>query len=216
MALPNGTDTRTALALVLSSAELSSLRSQYDRAFPRWPNHVNVIFPFVGVERFPEMKGRLEKALGGQAAVPISFSTLGSFPQQHGTATYHIRVDGEEIKDLWRRVSEALPDVPVKHASFQGHLTLGQGGPALQATIAQAVAAIPEKGVTVRSICLLARSGQEPFKIVEEVTFGEDGKGDAEKKEDQSAGSPVAAAAAESSKPQADPSSSSAIVAASA
>lgn len=175
MSLPNGTDTRTALALVVDSSELTSLRQQHDRAWPRWPNHINLLFPFVPVERFDEVHAKLTRALRGQPAIPISFdptTVLDSFPQRNQTATFHLRVDSPEIQELYRRVRTTLGDVPVKHAKFSGHLTLGQGGPDVESTLhsSLAEAALPARRLT--RLCLMSRVGQETFQIRAEILFG--------------------------------------------
>ncbi|KAL2177246.1 2'-5' RNA ligase superfamily-domain-containing protein [Thermothelomyces heterothallicus CBS 202.75] len=69
----------TALALLPPRSlwpRIDRLRALYDRAYPRWPPHVNLVYPFVRPELLDEAVGRVGAAL----AAPTSPSSLGRFP----------------------------------------------------------------------------------------------------------------------------------------
>jgi hypothetical protein len=123
MSLPNGTDTTTALALVFEVPELTTIRQQYDRAYPRWPN---LIFPFVPLAQFGEVRNQLQVEFKEQAPFSVKMEQLESF-KQGKQRTYHVAFDQSELHQVFRRVRAALPNVPLKHVDFHPHLTLAQG-----------------------------------------------------------------------------------------
>ncbi|KAL2159876.1 hypothetical protein VTH06DRAFT_2009 [Thermothelomyces fergusii] len=55
---------------------IDRLRALYDRAYPRWPPHVNLVYPFVRPEQLDEAVGRVG------AALSLSSSSSSSYAQK--------------------------------------------------------------------------------------------------------------------------------------
>ncbi|KAL2153146.1 hypothetical protein VTH82DRAFT_4301 [Thermothelomyces myriococcoides] len=71
----------TALALVPPKSlwpRIDRLRALYDRAYPRWPPHVNLVYPFVRPEQLDEAARRVGAALATAAATTTTGS-MGPF-----------------------------------------------------------------------------------------------------------------------------------------
>jgi 2'-5' RNA ligase len=170
--LPNGTDVTTALALVFPSAQIDGIRSKYDKAFPRWPNHVNFIFPFIPLSHFDDAFMRLKSALTNSQSFPVKLDTIGHFDQK-GQKTYHFNVDSVPMQELFKRVRTALPEVSVKHSEFHPHLTLAQGnGAELEKELNTLAYTLKNTSFQATSLVMLSRTGQQPFRVIHEIPIG--------------------------------------------
>ncbi|KAL1953500.1 hypothetical protein VTO42DRAFT_2753 [Malbranchea cinnamomea] len=130
--------------------EINRLRSLYDKAYTRWPPHMNIVYPFVPVDRLSEAIERICTELakirwkgGDDAKLELCLNTAGYFPSRHKNTVYisprdytsHVcenaieRADwetGSGYPDLhWLRevLMKALGH-PSKIGSFNPHLTL--------------------------------------------------------------------------------------------
>jgi hypothetical protein len=76
----------TALAIVVTPADdVDALRKDHDKAYGRWPAHVNLLFPFVPVDEFGAAESALSQALSKNNvsfACTLKFDRIASFP--HG------------------------------------------------------------------------------------------------------------------------------------
>ncbi|KAF2277554.1 uncharacterized protein EI97DRAFT_449642 [Westerdykella ornata] len=108
--------------------EINTLRSLYDKSWGRWPQHINLVYPFVHPEKLPEAKVRIEAALSSSASV----ASLGASLEQPGYFEHRKEYTvflGESdspttaLESLRCTVLEALgqPSTPYKL-----HLTVGQ------------------------------------------------------------------------------------------
>ena len=122
-------DTTTALALVVKGKfcdKINEVRCIHDRAYPRWPPHINFLFPFVEMEQFPDITERLNKVFKDFGKFNLIFNQLNYFSQGKNV-TFHLRVaNDEKLQELFNKIQEALPEIKPKHDKFEPHLTLGQ------------------------------------------------------------------------------------------
>lgn len=108
---------------------IQAIRSRFDKAYPRWMPHINLIYPFVGEENFEQMKQRLEMVLKGEKPFQVRFDTSSFhyFKQRDDECTYHLQpTNSTEIVQLEKLIQQQLSDLPKKKRAFQAHLTLGQ------------------------------------------------------------------------------------------
>jgi 2'-5' RNA ligase len=154
----------TALAIVLDIPEVDHVRKFNDRAWARWPAHINLIFPFVPLTK--ELHDRVARAVRDFAPFKIRLARLGRFQQRH-TWTHHIVPEAPELELLFQAIRAALPEVVVKHATFQPHITVGQGAEA--ATFLEQLDPVMGREITVDRISLLQRSATTPFEVVATV-----------------------------------------------
>lgn len=124
-------DTTTALAFVLPEQfreNVNNIRQKYDKAYDRWPPHINFLFPFVSVTEFEQIREKLS-SLELFGSIEANFNTLGYFSQSKENITFHLKLDknGEEkFQKLFEEIKKLLPHIPIKRPDFHPHLTLGQ------------------------------------------------------------------------------------------
>ena len=126
------TTTQTALCIIPPEnvwMQIQAIRSKYDKAYPRWMPHINLIYPFVTEENFAKAKERLEIVLKREKPFQIRFDALSFhyFKQGGDECTYHLQPSAApEIVRLQNLIQNQLADIPKKKRAFQAHLTLGQ------------------------------------------------------------------------------------------
>lgn len=109
--------------------QIQAIRSKYDKAYPRWMPHINLIYPFVTEENFAKAKERLEIVLKREKPFQVRFdgSSFHYFKQGGDDCTYHLQSTASaEIVRLQNVIQNQLADIPKKKRAFQAHLTLGQ------------------------------------------------------------------------------------------
>jgi endonuclease/exonuclease/phosphatase family metal-dependent hydrolase len=109
---------------------VNSLRELYDKAYGRWPAHINLIYPFVAPERLPEaqqhIQAQVERNLDTGTAKRIKLDSAGLFRQRHNsTAILQESRDSSDgsLESLRSLALQALGHEPSQH-NF--HLTAGQ------------------------------------------------------------------------------------------
>ncbi len=167
-------DVTTALTLVVPCelhTEINSIRSQYDRAYPRWLPHINFLFPFVPEDQFDSIAARLEPVLKSFGSFELELSELGSFKQGKGL-TVHIKPkDSTRLKELFELIRKTLPEIQSKHDEFNPHLTIAQFKKAeFEAKKPELEAWLSKNNFkfTVDHICILERSKTDnnvPFSV---------------------------------------------------
>ncbi|KAF3033826.1 hypothetical protein E8E12_004535 [Didymella heteroderae] len=109
---------------------VDGLRELYDKAYGRWPAHVNLIYPFVAPERLPEaqqqIQAQVERNLDSSTAKRIKLESAGLLRQRHNsTAILQESRDSSDgsLESLRSLALQALGHKPSRH-NF--HLTAGQ------------------------------------------------------------------------------------------
>ncbi|AYV84438.1 MAG: hypothetical protein Hyperionvirus25_24 [Hyperionvirus sp.] len=170
-------DVTTALTLVISPEyhdHINLIRSQYDRAYPRWPPHINFLFPFVSKDQFPDLAKRLEEKLKGFGAFNLEFQEIDYF-KQGKNLTYHLKPkDDTKLQELSAIIMKTLAEMKMKHEKFQPHLTLGQSTKAEFDKLSPDFQKWLGKGFTIKvdKISFLTRSktdNTEPFTTDRDV-----------------------------------------------
>ena len=126
------TTTQTALCIIPPEGvwtPIQAIRSRFDKAYPRWMPHINLIYPFVSEENFEAIKQRLEVILKGEKPFAIRFdsSSFHHFKQRDDECTYHLQpTNSTDIVQLQKLIQNQLNGLPKQKRAFQAHLTLGQ------------------------------------------------------------------------------------------
>lgn len=161
-----GLDVCTAIAFLVQDEQqierINAVRRKYDRAFPRWSPHVNLLFPFVPETQFEDVAARLEASkLKEVAAFEVTLEEFASFKQGKDKLTFNLqpsKADAKKMTEVFDIVRHVIPEAPPKHMPFKPHLTLGQ--------CSKTEAADREREVretvgplrwTIDSVCLIAR-----------------------------------------------------------
>ncbi|KAH0536557.1 hypothetical protein FGG08_006587 [Glutinoglossum americanum] len=119
--------------------DIDRLRASHDKAYGRWPAHVNLIYPFVALESLPRaielIRSKLNSRVGidqDQGPFPIHFDSSDSFSHRHGSTVFLAPVDfGEALKRFRSLLLEAFGrDAGFAPSSreeiYHPHLTIGQ------------------------------------------------------------------------------------------
>ncbi|KXS11849.1 hypothetical protein M427DRAFT_157910 [Gonapodya prolifera JEL478] len=177
---------------------IQMIRSARDRAYERWPPHINILYPFVPRTEFPSAAAKAREALAGVAPFRVTLNAVGSF--QHGrSVTLFLDSFPHDLSTTPLSVisSSLVPyfphctDLSTRSASgFRPHLTLGSdplwGGPQKATATAEKAkrefsqmwATGPAGGVLeweVDRVFLIARHEMDKavaFEIVEEIALG--------------------------------------------
>ncbi|KAB5576477.1 2'-5' RNA ligase superfamily-domain-containing protein [Coniochaeta sp. 2T2.1] len=107
------------------------LRALYDKAFEKWPPHINLVYPFVSPDALPRAAEAIEavlqrRAQAGEASLRVSLDALDVFPHKHDNTIFlH---DGNEkrtsaLNELRRDILKALGQ---RNTGHRMHMTVAQ------------------------------------------------------------------------------------------
>ncbi|OJJ50673.1 hypothetical protein ASPZODRAFT_54896 [Penicilliopsis zonata CBS 506.65] len=108
--------------------DFERLRELYDKAYGRWPPHLNLIYPFVAPENLPRVLDLVQSTLASKKIefFPLCLGKPGFFDHKRSSTVY--TTDGEkercDVLDQLRR--EILGELGHSSNSHQLHLTIGQ------------------------------------------------------------------------------------------
>lgn len=122
-------DTASAICFIPPQSaheSINSVRQRYDRAYPKWPPHINWSFPSASLAKFDEVKGKLTTALAEVKPFTIDLTTIDRFSKK-GNSTFHLKpADKSGLEEVFDVIHAAVPELTKNHDSFKPHLTLGQ------------------------------------------------------------------------------------------
>ncbi|KAJ3338201.1 hypothetical protein HDU93_009861 [Gonapodya sp. JEL0774] len=176
---------------------IQEIRSKRDKAFQRWPPHINLLYPFVPLADFTSAAERIREALRDAEPFRVNLNGVGSFG--HGkSATLFLdslpdSLTATPLVALQSKLFALFPhctDLSSRESGFRPHLTLGQvglfgGQKKVRETIERAERDFttmwsqgPAQGALdweVDRVYLIARSETDKsvaFEVMEEVVFG--------------------------------------------
>ncbi len=123
-------DTKTALTVVIPSEfhqQINKIRLQYDKAYPRWMPHINLIFPFVDTFDSSLIEEQLKQLNESQTL--IKMNDIGFFSSR-GVNTYHLKFSDSDteshnnLMNVFNIVSKSHQNLKIR--DFSPHMTLGQ------------------------------------------------------------------------------------------
>jgi poly(A) polymerase Pap1/uncharacterized protein (UPF0248 family)/2'-5' RNA ligase len=85
-------------------APVDRLRALYDRAYEKWPPHINLIYPFVTPDPLPRVADKIQEALQAREDannIRLSLDAVGVFSHpRHGNTIYLRDSDQERLSNL--------------------------------------------------------------------------------------------------------------------
>ena len=173
------TSTETALALVPPRAlwpRLDRLRALYDKAYPKWPPHANLVYPFVSSDVLGDAVDAISTALQSRSAaqeedeeVKVVLGSVGVFERAKRENTVYLGEEkkvkkGREVQEggvegLRKTVLAAL-GVHKEKKAFTMHLTVAQtedAGNAAHKFLVEKVGLVPRVEWTVGELAVLVR-----------------------------------------------------------
>jgi 2'-5' RNA ligase len=109
--------------------QIQSIRSVYDKAYPRWMPHINLVYPFAPESDFAHLKNQLDAVLNPTNSFEIEFdhSSIQYFKQKGSECTFHLRPKkNKDVVALQQLIQKCLPNYVSNARPFEPHLTLGQ------------------------------------------------------------------------------------------
>ncbi|GBD34971.1 RNA 2',3'-cyclic phosphodiesterase [bacterium HR36] len=156
---------------------IQALREKYDRQFHRWMPHINVLYPFVAEEHFPEVAGELREAMRRVPAFGLRLARFRWFVHGSNSATVWLEPEpSDAVRGLFAAVQPMLPqcdDLSRFPQGYTPHLSIGQA-PAngIEAFVGRLQAAWKPLEFTVHELALIARPEDGPFTVKLTVPLG--------------------------------------------
>ncbi|KAJ2998054.1 hypothetical protein NUW58_g442 [Xylaria curta] len=152
---------------------LDRLRSLYDKAYEKWPPHINLIYPFVRVDDLPtasalaasRMSLMSNNATCSLGTTEIRLGAADVFSHKHGNTIFLHDNDEErasKLQDLRQTALRALGHTAI--TDYRMHLTLGQSQDANAAShkfLLEKASLLPAVEWTVDKLYILVRDRTE-------------------------------------------------------
>lgn len=110
--------------------EIDKLRSLYDKAYEKWPPHINLIYPFVAPELLPQAKEKIMSqfytTFDGSTSRTVALGGAGIFKHRKDTTIFLQTRGGVGDSILETLRSAALRALDSKPNPSTLHLTIGQ------------------------------------------------------------------------------------------
>jgi hypothetical protein len=152
------------------------LRSLYDKAYEKWPPHLNLVYPFVRVENISEAASLIASQIQHVSlhAIQVRLNAVDIFPHKHDNTIFIYDNDEERashIQQLRNAALEALGHTsPTNHRM---HLTIGQSqhmNSSPHKFLLDKAGLLPEAEWTVNKLYILTRERMQidgnPFSQV--------------------------------------------------
>jgi len=156
---------------------IQNIRSQFDKAFARWPPHINLLYPFVPEQELEEATKRISRSLHDFKPFELTLAQFDMFSQGRSGVTVHLKPNDDEAMPALKRLQSALEavypycdDLSSKSSDgFHPHLTVGQWPTRLEAK--KFISQLAFKPLTFQVNCLyiLVRTKEDPFRVFSKV-----------------------------------------------
>ncbi|KAK1826744.1 RNA ligase superfamily-domain-containing protein [Podospora conica] len=165
----------TALCIVPPRERWSSverLRALHDKAYEKWPPHVNLIYPFVQQDVLSSAATRIQDHLASLSTSSTDSRTVclykaGVFHHKHNNTLYLHDADTHRtswLQELRKQVLTALGHPKQAHDGYQMHMTIAQSDDAASSShrfLADKVALLPALEWDVSELAILVRERQQ-------------------------------------------------------
>ena len=151
----------------------------HDKAYKRWPPHINLMYPFLTDTDIADVIPALMKELSQVAPFKVTFDStgFGHFTHAKSSTIWVCPSPAQKIISVEDRLLRAVPQcndlAEFSDAGFAPHLTLGQAN---KATVEKAVAKFAGSwtpcSCTVDALYVLTREGEEPFTVAWVLPLG--------------------------------------------
>jgi len=155
---------------------IQEIRKVHDKAYERWPPHINMLYPFVESQNFPACVVPIQLALSSIQPFKLTFEHFRNFG--HGTMYLQPKTAANNVHVVQSALEDCFPycnDLSKKSkGGFTPHLSVGQFPKnELQKTTATFQSTWKPIEFTVSEVCLISRSGfADPFKVIFKIPLG--------------------------------------------
>lgn len=160
---------------------VQALRRKYDRAFERWPPHLNLLYPFVREEELGGVPARLAAALARVEPFDVTLAGVSVFEHKRSATVWLAPRDEDQarLRELHAALLRELPDCDdtVREGLLTPHLTVAKvssgNAPKVRAEAEAALAAAgPPPTFRVDHVDILVRGAHTPFRVLYRVPLG--------------------------------------------
>ncbi|KAH8889755.1 hypothetical protein GQ53DRAFT_191197 [Thozetella sp. PMI_491] len=107
------------------------LRELYDKAYEKWPPHVNLVYPFIRPELLRQAAASIESVVSRTGPEEtgkfrVSLDSADVFSHKHSNTIYVHDSNRERCSRLSSLRTEILEDLGHKEGDYQMHMTIGQ------------------------------------------------------------------------------------------
>ncbi|ETS83175.1 hypothetical protein PFICI_05051 [Pestalotiopsis fici W106-1] len=147
-------------------SSIDSLRTLYDKAYEKWPPHVNIVYPFVKAEYLHEAANTISKSLeakfDNEFGTPLSISlrAAGVFPHRHNNTIFIHDNDADRAAGLKQSRKAVLESLGQHDNDYNMHMTIGQSTDLdsdAHKFLVQKASLIPAVAWDVQELCILVR-----------------------------------------------------------
>jgi len=171
--------TRSALAFVLPvdlQGPVQSIRKIHDKAYGRWPPHINFFFPFIFEEEIPAVIPRIREALARIQPFTTVLNTVGNFSHGKSPSTIWLGPENTEpFQEIFNALAPLFPTLTEgARKEFVPHMTLGQasGKSAVDTATSEFKGIVGSITCLVDSLQILVRDADTPFESLYTVFLG--------------------------------------------
>lgn len=170
----------TALAILLPvhvAKYVDNFREVNDKAFDRWPAHINLVYPFIPESKFSELEAKLKIAFQDNLqSFTIHLDTIDYFTQSDCLTMHAKPKRTADLTKLHTIILDCLSDIVDINTmrDFQPHMTLGQFSKGADSL--KQIQELKNKwgsGVSFKcsSVCMISRVTTPRFEIINQVFF---------------------------------------------
>jgi endonuclease/exonuclease/phosphatase family metal-dependent hydrolase len=123
----------TALCIIppnIDCRDIDRLRELYDKAYGKWPAHINLIYPFVAPDSLPraqeQIKTHLAQNLNLDEPQTVALTETGLFKHRNNSTIFLQENASNPESSMATIRSMALQAIGQKHTASNLHLTIGQ------------------------------------------------------------------------------------------
>jgi hypothetical protein len=123
----------TALCVIppnTACGDIDRLRELYDKAYGKWPAHINLIYPFVAPDNLPraqeQIKAYFDQHLDSSETQTTTLSEPGLFKHRNNSTVFLQESEPQSESFLLSLRSMAMKALGQKPSSINLHLTIGQ------------------------------------------------------------------------------------------
>lgn len=174
---------QTAVVIIPPNAvwqPIQEIRRQYDRHYRRWMPHINLLYPFLPQEAFPELQPSFQNVCTNFPAFELTLSTIRFFRHRRGNYTLWLQPEPPEpLIRLQQKLLDIVPecaDVSRHTGGYTPHLSIGQaaGKEALQQLLDELSPSWKPLAFSVDCIYFIRRDNppNDIFQIAQRISLG--------------------------------------------
>ncbi|EKG15696.1 Endonuclease/exonuclease/phosphatase [Macrophomina phaseolina MS6] len=166
---PEVTSHQTALAIVPPAhlvEHVDTLRAAYDKAYQKWPAHLNLVYPFVHPDSIQTAASLVRSALSkaNLKETKLKLSETGYFTHKHSSTVFIRPEDDHELQHIRAAVLAEFHQSATQ--PYSPHMTIGQASnEELRDSLQAKASLIPSVEWPLKELAILVRGEDNAMKV---------------------------------------------------